>query len=104
MVESLAVRLNEGERKDFASQLPRELQDIALSVMASDENMKKKLIEQFMETQDIDRPHAEKQTHASWQALKDAVTSGEKQPYPRPTAKRRSRISSLGTLRGSHRN
>lgn len=77
MVESLAVRLTEGERKDFASQLPTELKDIALSVWPIEENRKPDLLHQFMELQDIDEGHAKKQIKATWKALKDAVSSGE---------------------------
>lgn len=77
MVESLAVRLNEGERKDFASQLPMELKDMALSVRSTDENRKVDLLQQFMELQDIDEGHAEKQIKATWHALNDAISGGE---------------------------
>lgn len=77
MVESLAVRLTEGERKDFASQLPQELQDIALAVYATDENSKEDILKQFMEIEDIDEGHAKKQIKAAWKALKEAVSGGE---------------------------
>lgn len=77
MVECLAVRLNDGKRKDLANQLPQQLQDIALSVLPSEENTHKELVEQFMEIQDISRAHAVKQIHSTWHVLKDAVTGGE---------------------------
>lgn len=77
MVESLAVRLNEGERKDFASQLPRELQDIALSVRSTEENSKRDMLRQFMELQGIKKNHAKKQIKAAWHAIKDAISRGE---------------------------
>ncbi len=77
MVECLAVRLNEGERKDFASQLPQQLQDIALSVLPSEENTHKELIVQFMDIQDISRAHAVKQVHSAWNVIKDTITDGE---------------------------
>lgn len=77
MVENLAVRLNEGERKDFASQLPQELQDIALAVQPSKENARGDIVAQFMELQHIDEPHAKKQIFATWKALKDAISPGE---------------------------
>lgn len=77
MVESLAVHLTEGERKDFASQLPQELQDLALSVFATEENSHQDIIEQFMEIQRIKRDRAVKQVHAAWDALKDAITDGQ---------------------------
>lgn len=77
MVETLAVHLTEGERKDFASQLPAELQDIALSVDATDENSRQDILEQFMEVERIDESRAKKQIHSAWRALKDALTPGE---------------------------
>jgi uncharacterized protein (DUF2267 family) len=77
MVESLAVHLTEGERKDFASQLPERLQYMALSVYPSAENAKEDLVEQFMEYEHIDEGRAKKQIHAAWDALKDALSKGE---------------------------
>lgn len=77
MVESLAVHLTEGERKDFSSQLPHELQDLALSVEATEDNSQKDIIVDFMENQNIDEPRAKKQIFSAWRALKDALTEGE---------------------------
>lgn len=77
MVETLAVHLTEGERKDFASQLPHELQDIALSVYATDSNSREDILQQFMEIEEIDEPRAKKQIMAAWKALKDAISGGE---------------------------
>jgi uncharacterized protein (DUF2267 family) len=77
MVESLSVHLNEGERKDFASQLPQELQDIALSVYATDENSKEDIVHQFMRVQGIPENRAKKQVLSAWRALKDAISEGE---------------------------
>lgn len=77
MVESLAVHLTEGERKDFASQLPEELQDIALSVQPTEDTAKEDIIEQFMGTQEIDEKRAKKQVYSAWQTLKDAISMGE---------------------------
>jgi uncharacterized protein (DUF2267 family) len=77
MVESLAVHLTEGERKDFASQLPTELQDIALAVDATEDNSKQEILEQFMEQEQIDESRAKKQIYSAWKALKDALTDGE---------------------------
>jgi uncharacterized protein (DUF2267 family) len=77
MVESLAVHLTEGERKDFASQLPQELQDIALSVEATDENANEDILQQFMEIENIDEGRAKKQIYSAWKALKDAISGGE---------------------------
>jgi uncharacterized protein (DUF2267 family) len=77
MVESLAVHLNEGERKDFASQLPEELKAIALAVYPTDENSREDILKQFMELEAIDESHAKKQIKAAWHAIKDAISGGE---------------------------
>src|SRR5438105_4107724 len=77
LVESLAVHLTEGERKDFAAQLPQELQDIALSVYATENNSKEDILQQFMDLEDIDESRAKKQIKAAWRALKDAISGGE---------------------------
>lgn len=77
MVESLAVHLDEGERKDFASQLPQELQDIALSVLPTEETAHQNIVEQFMEIEEIDEPRAKKQIFAAWDALKEAISTGQ---------------------------
>jgi len=77
MVESLAVHLSEPERKDFANQLPEELQDIALSVYATDSNSKQDILQQFMVLQHIDERRAKKQIRASWRALREAMARNE---------------------------
>lgn len=76
MVETLAVHLTEGERKDFASQLPQELKVIALSVLPTEENSKKDILQQFMENQRIREDRAKKQILSAWKALKDAISQG----------------------------
>ena len=77
MVETLAVHLNDGERKDFASQLPQELQDMALAVQPTQENSRQDMLEQFMTNQHIDEPRAKKQMFAAWKALKETLSGGE---------------------------
>jgi uncharacterized protein (DUF2267 family) len=77
MVETLAVHLTEGERKDFASQLPAELQDIALAVDATEGNSRQDILEQFIDQERIDERRAKKQIFSAWKALKDALTPGE---------------------------
>jgi len=77
MVESLSVHLTEGERKDFASQLPRELQAIALSVWPTREIAKQDILQQFMKVQGIDEKRAKKQILCAWKAIKDAISPGE---------------------------
>jgi|SRR5690554_3883542 uncharacterized protein (DUF2267 family) len=77
MVESLAVHLAERERKDFASQLPQRLKDIALTVYATEQNSRQDIIEQFMENQRINRQRAKRQIQAAWQALKSGLSAGQ---------------------------
>lgn len=72
-VEVLAVHLTEGERKDFASELPEELEDIALSVWPTSNNIYVDIVEQVAELQDIEEAHAAKEIKAVWHALKDVV-------------------------------
>lgn len=76
-VESLAMHLAEGERKDFASQLPPELQDIALSVEPTKEESRQDIIEQVMEIEGIEEDRAKKKVLSSWKALKEALTPGQ---------------------------
>jgi uncharacterized protein (DUF2267 family) len=77
MVESIAVHLTEGGRKNFASQLPQRLKDMALSVYATPKNSKEDIIQQFMENEHINEAKAKKQIHAAWNALKDSISAGE---------------------------
>ncbi len=76
-VAALAVHLTEGERKDFASQLPVELQDLALAVYPTEESSRQDLFEQFVEMQEVDESRAKKQLLSAWQALKDTLSSGQ---------------------------
>jgi uncharacterized protein (DUF2267 family) len=77
MVESIAERLNDGERQDFASQLPTELQDIALSVEPVDDENRKDIIREFMEKENIEADHAKKQVLTTWKVLKSLISDGE---------------------------
>lgn len=74
MVESIAVRLDEPKRKDFASQLPEYLSDIALSVYPSEENSRGNLIDQFMYYEHLEERQAKIQISAAWRALKEAIS------------------------------
>lgn len=74
-VITLAVHLTEHERKDFAEELPEELQDMALAVYATPENSTQDLFEQFMEVQEVDAPRAKEQLLSAWEALKDILSS-----------------------------
>lgn len=76
-VESLAVQLTEGERQDFASQLPSELQDVALTTETLDKTTKKDMLHYFTTKYAMEEDHAKKQLLSAWQALKDAITAGE---------------------------
>jgi uncharacterized protein (DUF2267 family) len=73
MVVTLCVRLADEQRKDFAHQLPVELQDIALGVRMTESDTRKNLLKQFMDLQKISEHHAKQQITAAWHALRDAV-------------------------------
>lgn len=76
MVASLARRLTFGERKDFASQLPPELQDIAFTAIPLTDRSQG-ILEEFMESQRVDEARAKKQIFSAWRVLKDAISRGE---------------------------
>lgn len=73
----LASLLTEEEREDFASQLPQELQEVALDAETVHDRTEKDILAQVVVRQGIDQGRAKKQLLASWQALKDAVSPGE---------------------------
>lgn len=76
-VRKLASRLTMDERKDFASQLPIDLQDLAVTDETSNVRTTDDFIQQFCEEENIDEKRAKKQIMAAWQAIKDTVTKGE---------------------------
>lgn len=76
-VESLAGMLSGGERQDFASQLPPELQTIAMNASPIERSLKKDIVQYFMDKQNIARDRAKKQVLSAWKALKDAISPGE---------------------------
>jgi uncharacterized protein (DUF2267 family) len=76
-VKNLAARLTPDERKDFASQLPRELKDVALTDEISRVKTAEAFIQQFCLEEDIDEGHAKKQVMSVWRAIKDAISEGE---------------------------
>lgn len=76
-VEAVAAMLTDDERKDFASELPVELQNLALSVEPIEDKSQKDLLYQVSERQHIDENRAKKQLLSAWQALKDAISPGE---------------------------
>lgn len=73
MVESIAVHLPERDRLEFAEQLPEELHDLALSVMATPENSRMDILKQFMLIEHISRARARRQIACAWKALKRTV-------------------------------
>lgn len=75
-VETLAARLNEGERRDFAAQLPRELQPLAMAP-TTERYSANDMYEQFTQLQEIDLAHAKKQIKAAWAAVKESIGPGE---------------------------
>lgn len=78
MVESIAERLDDGERKDFASQLPQELQEIAMTTeMLDREDRNRDIIHEFMEKEGIAEDRAKKQVMAAWETLKSTISQGE---------------------------
>lgn len=72
----IALHLTEGERRKFASQLPEELQAVALAVYATDENTSADIFKQFQIEQHISEGRAKKQLLSAWRALKEALSKG----------------------------
>lgn len=77
VVETIATRLNEGERRHFASELPQELEDLAIMPTIQGKFGFEDMLEQLSELEDIDKKRAKKQVVAAWKALKDAISPGE---------------------------
>ena len=76
-VKYLAARLTPNERKDFASQLPADLKEVALTNEISRVKTANDFIMQFCLEEDIDERHAKKQVMSAWKAIKDTVSKGE---------------------------
>lgn len=77
LVETLASRLDDQSRRDFASELPEQLQDIALSVYPAVGQRHYDIIAQFMYYQNIGKLQAKQQISAARQALADAISEDE---------------------------
>jgi len=73
-IESLAALLEDDEREEFASQLPTELQYVALDAEPIDSETRTDLLSQFLERQQVDEDEARTLIGAAWQAIKDALT------------------------------
>ncbi len=76
-METLATRLNDGERNDFASQLPKELQNIVLEPTHVSDRSADGFYEEIGATQDIGAEEAKQQARLVWETLKGAITEGE---------------------------
>jgi len=72
----IALHLTEGERRKFASQLPEELQAVALAVYPTEENTSADIFKQFQIEQHIPEDRAKKQLLSAWRALKEALSTG----------------------------
>lgn len=77
LTTTIAERLDEGERQDFASQLPSELQQIALAAEPLSAERSMDIIDEIMKLENIDKAHAKKQVLSAWEALKSFISSGE---------------------------
>lgn len=77
VVETIATRLNPGERRHFASELPEELEDLAMMPTIQGKFSAEDMLEQLSELEDINKSHAKKQVIAVWKALKEAISPGE---------------------------
>jgi uncharacterized protein (DUF2267 family) len=76
-VNKLSSRLNEEEREDFASELPEDLDAVALEPETTETGNVTDFIRQFCEAEDIEEGRAKKQIYATWLALKEAISPGE---------------------------
>lgn len=76
-VECIAERLEAGERQDFASQLPVELQPIALYAIGDRSVRKQDILKEFMEKEHIEENHAKKQFLSAWGVLRSFISEGE---------------------------
>ena len=76
-IETIASRLDEGEREDLASQLPAELQDVALEPNQDASSENSDFIRQFSELKDVEEGKARNYIIGAWQALKAALAPGE---------------------------
>lgn len=78
MVESIAERLDDIEREDFARCLPPELQDIALGAHVADRQERDlDLINEFMKKENIAQDRAKKQIFTAWETIKSLITEGQ---------------------------
>jgi uncharacterized protein (DUF2267 family) len=76
-VKNLAARLTPDERKDFASQLPEDLKELAMTDEISKVRTANDFILQFCIEENINEARAKKQIMSAWRAIKDAISKGE---------------------------
>lgn len=76
-VESVASLLDDEDREDFASQLPSELQYVALDAEPLDNRAQPDLLTQFVQRQQVDEDEARTLIGAAWQAIKDVLNGSE---------------------------
>lgn len=77
IVESIASRLEDGERRIFAAQLPEPLQDIALSVYPALGHNRYDILSQFMYYQNVGKSQAMNQINAAWQTISELLSDDE---------------------------
>lgn len=76
-VSTLGTRLTPDERAHFASQLPQDLKEDAMSLEESERFGADEFIRRFCDESGVGESEAKKQIFASWSAIKDAVSPGE---------------------------
>jgi len=77
-METLATRLNYAELKNFVSQLPVEVADMATPGVGKMEKFHgDEFLERIADKQNITTAHAKKQMYSVWQTLKEAVDEGQ---------------------------
>lgn len=77
-METLASRLNYAEIRNFVSQLPHEVADMATPGVGKLEKFHgDEFLERIAERQHITTAHAKKQMYSVWQTLKEAVDEGQ---------------------------
>ncbi len=75
LVETLAEHMPDDRLTHFASQLPAELQDIALSTALVERQVHHNdIVEELMDKEMIDEAYAKKQVQSAWSALKTFIT------------------------------
>jgi len=76
VVEKVAVHLSDPMRREFAANLPRELQSAA-QMVPTVQHLDEDIVGQLMDLEDIDEVGARARIKAAWQALCDMFDSHE---------------------------